>query len=172
MIDQNMPTLSELELLIDNFNNRIDKKLFDGFNIAEPAIECKICNKSMIRFCTRLDCSECSLCCENENCQGYNAHSICKSVRVSTVTNLLKMNLDGNKEFVIQMIKIEEDLLKELAVQREELIKSTPLCNLEDRFQKIVQQIYKKKNKDYLKGKQADEFFNKLVALSKIKNNP
>jgi hypothetical protein len=44
------------------------------------------------------------------------------------------------------------------------------LGNLEDQFKKVIEELFRKKNAEFLKGKESNQFFQKVVSLSKFKN--
>jgi hypothetical protein len=51
------------------------------------------------------------------------------------------------------------------------MIQSLSLGNLDDQFKKVIEELFRKNNAEFLKGKQANKFFKKVVSLSKCKNN-
>lgn len=69
------------------------------------------------------------------------------------------------------MFTIEDALIKELTERREEMVRQMSLGNLEEKYARIVDEIFRKKNGEYLRGKESHVFFKRLVMLSKFKNN-
>jgi hypothetical protein len=51
------------------------------------------------------------------------------------------------------------------------MIQSLLLGNLEEQFKKVIEELFRKNNAEFLKGKEANQFFKKVVSLSKFKNN-
>lgn len=76
-----------------------------------------------------------------------------------------------NKDFVTQMFTIEDSLIRELTERREEMVRQMSLGNLEERYARVVDEIFRKKNGEYLRGKESHGFFKRLLMLSKFKNN-
>lgn len=84
---------------------------------------------------------------------------------------MLKQHFQMNKDFVTQLFGIEDALVRELTERREEMVRLMSLGNLEEKYARVVEEIFRKKNGEYLRGKESHGFFKRLVMLSKFKNN-
>jgi hypothetical protein len=145
--------------------------LFEGYDINEPNISCKVCKQQIKRLCTYYDCGEFSLHCENEKCEKFKLHTTCRVVHIIGITSMLKQHFQLNKDFISQMFRVEDNLIRELTERREEMVKQMSLGNLEEKYAKIVDEVFRKKNGEYIRGKESHSFFKKLVTLNKFKNN-
>lgn len=80
---------------------------------------------------------------------------MCRSVKMKAITKLLSKTAGRQKEFSLDMSKIETKFIDSLNRSKVDLIKKYYLGDMEEKYLNIVGQIYRENNEKCLVGKEA-----------------
>jgi hypothetical protein len=78
---------------------------------------------------------------------------MCTSADLDIVTDALNDRLDNCRGFMLHIVEIERKLIQSLQKSQEEFISKYAMKDLGDNFQKILTEIYERKNVKALSGK-------------------
>ena len=71
------------------------------------------------------------------------------------MVEMIKARINQQKEFTVRMCEIDNRLIQELHKARKDLIKRYYLGDLEEKYLKVMEEVFRNKNIKDLKGKEA-----------------
>lgn len=82
------------------------------------------------------------------------------------ITKQLSTIAGRQKEFSLDICRIENKFMENLNNSKVNMIKKYYLGDMEEKYLKIVEEVYEKKNREYLLGQQAEQFVERLKVLN------
>ena len=141
------------------------KAIEDQFVLGEPKeMRCQG-NNLIERICINPACKRDSLLCKDDKCEfcNENAHE-CAIKSLKGITELLEPKVVRVKRFMVEISKIEKEFICEVQKMREKFIKQSSFSSsFEDKYKKIIDEIYLKGNPKCLKGGEGKMFFDKIT---------
>lgn len=134
---------------------RSDEELEALFSKYEmPSIEDLTCEAGKVirRMCASPECKNRSLLCSDIDCPfcGEEKHEQCRIVSMKGVTKELSNLAGKQKDFSLDICRIEGKFIEELHKSNHFFVKKYELGSMEDNFLRILQEIYLKKNRECL----------------------
>lgn len=91
---------------------------------------------------------------------------MCSTVSLKAVTSLLNKRSARQKRFTLTLCELEDKFIKQLQGGRHELPSKHRFGSLEDRFVRIVEEIFEKNNSRCMKGREAKDLWKRLRKTS------
>lgn len=108
----------------------------------------------MARICTNSACLNPSLFCNVISCPTCSIinHKNCQHVKLRSVTNMLQARANSHRRFITNICDIENGFIDQLYDSRKRLTDKYYLGDLKEKHLKIIEEVYSKKNPNYLVG--------------------
>lgn len=130
------------------------------YKIDHPEIFCP--SKNPIRhICTNSACKFPALKCGVDLCESCDKkHEECEQLKFTAFTSKLQRRASLHKEFITRVFKVQEEIICALRANRKEIIQKYRLIDLEEKYQQMAENIYKKNE---IRGREAYELYLKLL---------
>ena len=120
-------------------------------------------------ICINSSCESNALFCGEQTCSNcFKSHIICEHINMKSFTYLLQKQAEGQREFIIKIFEIENLIVQQIKVMRKEIVQKLYLGDLQDKFLRVIEPLYIKKQQDLkLKGKLAGQTYEMLKRSAK-----
>ncbi len=136
------------------------ESILDDLRLDDPRLSCDQ-GLPISKMCANPNCKV-ALLCGDEDCMscGTTVHPFCLSVSLKGITNMLNKQVGKYKEFVSRVVEIDNGLIEAIHQSRKELTKHEYLMgNLDRKSQKVIEDIYRKRDPKALSGSEARDFY-------------